>query len=34
MKIQDISMDDDHSTSNRKYDFNKIVFQLSLFYTL
>lgn len=34
LKIQDISMDDDHSTSNREYNFNKIVFQLSLFYTL
>jgi len=33
LKIQDISMDDDHSTSNREYDFKKTVFQLSLFYT-
>jgi len=34
LKIQDISMADDYSTFDRKYNFNKMVFQLSLFYTL
>lgn len=34
MKIQDLSSADFYGTSNRKYEFKKMIFQLSLFYTL
>lgn len=34
MLLQDINMVDNHSTNDRNYNFNKMVFQLSLFYSL